>query len=392
MKHKFVVIAGAVLTSFTLVACNQAGQTGQAPVQGTNTTTSTNKTTGKATTPASGSSKTTSSSVGAKTKQPTPSAGKNIQVPSGPLPGNVLIADRGNSRLLIVTPQKKIIWEMSIPNHGPKNANSLGADDAFFTPDGKHIIINEEDNQMIGVIDIATKKFVWTYGHPGVAGSAPGYLNTPDDAYMLPNGNVSVADIKNQRILIINPAGHIVKQYGTTGSRYHNPPSSFAAPNGDTPLPNGGMLVTEIGGSYADRLNKNGKLLWTVHFPNIYYPSDAQLLPSGNVLVADYSTPGRLEIVTPKGQIVWQYYKTSGPGELKNPSLATMLPNGDIMLNDDYNDRVIIINPQTNKIVWQYGHTGIAGTAPGYLNTPDGMDFMPPTIKLPTATATTTAK
>ena len=53
------------------------------------------------------------------------------------------------------------------------------------------------------------------------------------------------------------------------------------------------------------------------------------------------------------------------------------LPNGDIAINDDYRHRVIVVNPKTKRIVWQYGHTDRAGTARGFLNTPDGMDFLP---------------
>jgi hypothetical protein len=53
------------------------------------------------------------------------------------------------------------------------------------------------------------------------------------------------------------------------------------------------------------------------------------------------------------------------------------LPNGDVAVNDDYRHRVVVIDPRTNRIVWQYGHTDIPGTTPGYLNTPDGMDFIP---------------
>jgi len=54
-----------------------------------------------------------------------------------------------------------------------------------------------------------------------------------------------------------------------------------------------------------------------------------------------------------------------------------MLPNGDIAINDDYNHRIVIVDPKQGKIVWQYGHKGRAGTAPNFLNTPDGMDFVP---------------
>lgn len=304
-----------------------------------------------------------------------------LPVFNGPLPGYLMIADRGNDRILIVTPQKKIVWSLQMHVGGPSGANSLGADDTFFTQDKTHIITNEEDNHYLSIIDIRTKQTTWQYGHAGQPGSAPGYLHTPDDAYDWPNGLISTADIRNQRILFINPkTKQVVKQYGVTGLRYHNPPKSFAAPNGDTPLPDGGMLITEIGGSYADRLDKHGKLVYTVHFPDIAYPSDTQLLPNGNLLVADYSTPGRVEIVTNKGKLVWEWYHTSGPNELANPSLAIALPNGNIAVNDDSNDRVIIINPKTNKIVWQYGHFGVPGTAPGYLNTPDGMDLATPAI------------
>lgn len=308
----------------------------------------------------------------------TGSGGLSANQSASALPGDLLIADEGNRRLLIVTPNHKIVWSLELSRY-PGFAG--GADDAFLTPDRKHIIINEESNQVIAIIDMATKKMVWHYGHAGVAGSLPGYLNTPDDAYQWPNGTVSVADIRNQRILFIDPkTNRIIKQYGITGDRYHNPPRSFAAPNGDTPVRGGRMLVTEIGGSFADMMSPTGRRLFTVHFPDILYPSDTQELPNGNLLVVDYSQPGRIEEITPKGTVVWDYYRTSGPGMLNHPSLAIALPNGEIALNDDYNDRVIIIDPRTNKILWQYGHTGQEGSRAGFLREPDGIDFLSPAV------------
>ena len=315
---------------------------------------------------------------------PTPSPGL-APTPTpmrGPLGGDLLIADRGNARLLIVAPDRQIVWSMQMAPAGA-GAISMGADDAFFTPDGRHIIVNEESRDVVALIDIATKRIVWQYGHPGVAGRGPGYLNTPDDAYQLPGGIISVADINNERILFIAPDGRVVRQYGLTGVRRHDPPFAYAAPNGDTPLPDGGTLVTEIGGSWVDRLDAHGHLVWSVHLPGIGYPSDAQLLPNGNVLVADYSFPGKIEEVTPAGRVVWRYDVTHGPGMLNHPSLAAQLPNGNLVVNDDFNDRVVVIDPKTDRIVWQYGHTGVAGMGPGYLNTPDGLNFMPSNVVLP---------
>jgi len=47
-------------------------------------------------------------------------------------------------------------------------------------------------------------------------------------------------------------------------------------------------------------------------------------------------------------------------------------------------ETIVIINPRTKKIVWEYGHLGRPGTAPGYLNTPDGFDLLLPDGSTPT--------
>jgi hypothetical protein len=50
--------------------------------------------------------------------------------------------------------------------------------------------------------------------------------------------------------------------------------------------------VTEIGG-WIDRLAADGHLVWSLRSP-VSYPSDAQLLPDGNVLVCAFTNPGRI--------------------------------------------------------------------------------------------------
>ena len=139
------------------------------------------------------------------------------------------------------------------------------------------------------------------------------------------------------------------------------------------------MLITEIAGSWVDAISAGGKLEWSVHTPALY-PSDAQLLPRGRILLADYASPGRVFIIDRSGRVLWRYGPSSGSGELDQPSLAAMLPRGLIAVSDDFRDRVVLIDPHTRRIVWQYGHTGVAGSAAGYLNTPDGLDFLPAAI------------
>lgn len=295
--------------------------------------------------------------------------------PNTLLPGTVLIADQGNNRLIEVNAAKQIVWAFPRPGDLLAGQVFLGPDDAFFTPGGQAIITNQETAQTIGRIDYHTHRLMWQYGQVGVRGSTPGQLNEPDDAYQLRNGLVTVADIRNCRILFLSPAGTVVRQYGQTGVCAHDPPHTFASPNGDTPLPDGGMLVTEIGGSHIVRLSAAGRVLFDITVPRVSYASDAQLLADGSVLVADYSEPGGIVRVSSAGQLLWRYTPTRAADVLNHPSLALMLPNGLIAANDDWNHRVVLIDPRRQTIVWQYGVTGVPGIAPGYLNTPDGIDF-----------------
>jgi outer membrane protein assembly factor BamB len=287
-----------------------------------------------------------------------------------PLPGDLLIADRDNNRVLIVTPSKRIAW-MAGGLHGP--------DDAFFTPSGRSIITNEEFHDTLAEVSLRTKRAVWSYGHGGVAGSSPGYLNTPDDAYRLANGHTVIADIRNCRIVELTHSKRVARILG--GSCNHDPPRGFASPNGDTPLADGGLLVTEIGG-WIDRLDARGRLSWSVRSP-IAYPSDAQLLPDGKVLVVGFTIPGKIVILDRRGRVRWSFGAASGRNMLAKPSLAIRLPNGMIAANDDYNHRVIVIDPHSKRIVWQYGHTGVPGSSRGYLNKPDGIDLAPVGFRLP---------
>jgi hypothetical protein len=287
----------------------------------------------------------------------------------------VLIADRNNDRLLIVSPSKRVVWSFPKPGDVRPGQSFHDPDDAFFTPGYREISINEEFNETASIIDVHRHRIVWSYGHPGVAGAAFGYLSNPDDAYVLKNGDLMVADIRNCRVLFINRAKRVVREIGHAGSCSHDPPSGLSSPNGATPLADGGVLVTEIGG-WVDRLSRAGRLLYTVRTPTTY-PSDAQLLPSGNILVAGFNTPGRVDELTPAGRIVWSYGPTSGPGELDRPSLAVRWPNGMIAVTDDWHHRVVVIDPHSKRIVWAYGHDGISGSRSGYLDKPDGLDLLP---------------
>jgi hypothetical protein len=293
------------------------------------------------------------------------------------LPRFLLVADRGNNRILVVDPQGDTIFLYPTKADTAAGRKLFFNDDTFVEPGGRYLIANEEDNHAIVQVGIASHSFQVLFGHPGEPGSDSTHLNTPDDAYQLPDGSFTVADAYNCRILFIRNQ-QIVKQFGQSGTCRHDPPTALGAVNGDTPLPDGGVLVSEINGSWIDDIGPGGQLRYAVQAP-VGYPSDPQPLPGGRILLADYSSPGHVLIMDHTGRVLWRYGPTSGPGMLDHPSLAMALPNGDIAVNDDFRDRVVVIDPRVNRIVWQYGHTDTGGTAPGYLHIPDGMDFIPAT-------------
>ena len=301
-------------------------------------------------------------------RNPVPSWGK-------PLPYPIVIADRRNNRLLEVAPDKRIVWEFPSPNLKVYRGN----EDVNCAVDGKQLAVSEEDNFDVHLVDYEKRELTWTYGIPDTRGSGEGLLNYPDDAHLLADGKFITADIRNCRVLIIDPQDNKVRtQWGTPGKCRHNPPHELAHPNGATPMDNGDLLITEIKDAWISRITRAGQVLWSVKAPNIRYPSDAFPTVDGKqVIVADFWKPGRVVIFDPATrEVTWEYFVKDGDKMLDHCSIARELPDtGDILVVDDLNDRVIVIDRKSKEIIWQYGEKGNKGFTPGLLNYPDGVDL-----------------
>src|SRR5262249_55428370 len=152
------------------------------------------------------------------------------------LPGPVLIADRDNNRLLEVSPEGRVLWRFPSPGDLAPGQTFLLPDDAFFSPDGRQVIATQEDDFAISVIDLARRQLGYRYGQPGEPGSEPGYVHNPDDALLMPSGEILSADIKNCRLLVIRPPAHRpLRQLGVTGDCEHEAGLAFGSPNGAFP-------------------------------------------------------------------------------------------------------------------------------------------------------------
>ena len=142
------------------------------------------------------------------------------------------------------------------------------------------------------------------------------------------------------------------------GACAHDPPYGLSSPNGATPARRRRRA--------RDRDRRLGRpadggrtARYSVRTPTTY-PSDAQLLPNGNILVAGFDSPGRVDEITPSGRIVWTF-EPSGYWTLDRPSLAVRWPNGMIAITDDWHHRVLVVDPRTKRVVWSYGHLNRPG-------------------------------
>jgi len=283
-----------------------------------------------------------------------------------------------NNRLLIIDHSGRTLWQYPGPGDLAAGQTFKTPDDAYFTPTGKQIIATQEDDHVIRVIDIATRKIVYSYGTPGVPGSGPNQLNKPESALMLPSGDLVVPDIMNCRIIMIPKGGHAVsRQLGRTGRCDHRPPQTLGSPNGVFPMANGKYLVTEANGSWVSEMDLSGRVAWSVQLPGAAYLYESNEIGPNRYLTVDHASPGQVLTFDRTGKVLWRYAPT-GRAALNKPSLALPLPNGDYLVVDSANHRVIVVNARTKAVVWQYGQTKVAGARPGQLNKPTSLDFLPP--------------
>lgn len=93
----------------------------------------------------------------------------------------------------------------------------------------------------------------------------------------------------------------------------------------------------------------------------------------------------RVFFVDARGQIFWKYGQAgvtgSGPNQLNTPvqALFTTSFMGHsgfyVLIADQGNQRIIVVN-WNHRIVWQYGTTGVAGSGPNQLNSPNSGEIL----------------
>ena len=231
--------------------------------------------------------------------------------------GRIVVADTGNNRIRVVTPDG-IVTTLAGSNMG--FADGAGASASFHAPRGVAILLNgsivvaDTDNNRIRIVTLDGN--VTTLAGGDSSGFADGAttsarFNYPSGVAILPNGNIVVADTYNSRIRLVTPDGVVTTLAG--GSNYGfadgiGTSARFNYPGGVAVLPNGNMIVADTdnnririvtldgvvttlagggGSGFADGLTTNAMF---------NSPMGITILPNGNIVVADTSN-GRLRVI-----------------------------------------------------------------------------------------------
>jgi outer membrane protein assembly factor BamB len=303
-------------------------------------------------------------------------------------PGNVLIADQFNNRVVEVNSEHQIVWSFGNGSHvaGPNSIVApndvervgdltliagTGAPPAPSPTEPPCAMNGCPDNRVIFVNHDG--HIVWQYGKAGVTGSGPNQLNTPVFAAALPGRHVLVTDQGNSRVIEINRQHQIVWQYGTTGMPGIGP-EQLNNPNSSELLANGHILIADENNNRVIEVTRAGQIVWQYGDPNntsiINGAAFASRLPNGDTLITDAGNSRALEVNQAK-QVVWSYVTNTRPGSISAPlpTRAVRLENGDTLISDQFNHQVIEVTRE-GKIVFTQGKIGVAGNGFDQLNAP----------------------
>jgi hypothetical protein len=293
-------------------------------------------------------------------------------------PGNLLITDQFNNRVIEIDPSSKsIVWSFGSGNSqtcNPGPGAIIGSNDAERLSNGLTVMAGTgippgvpntaacADNRVI-VVD-QSGQIVWQYGQSGKNGTGPNLLNVPVFVVQIPNQDFLIVDQGNNRVIEVNGAKNMVWSYGPTSG-----PGALNVPNSAELLTNGDILIADENNNRTIEVNRAGQIMWE-YSQGLAFAAFASRLANGNTLITD-SGNARIVEVTPDKHIVSQYYTNTAPGSNSNPlpTNAVRLANGNTIIADEYNDRVLIVD-QNQKTVFQYGMTNTPGVGPNQLYGP----------------------
>jgi hypothetical protein len=291
-------------------------------------------------------------------------------------PGNILISDQYNNRVIEVDRNGNIVWQFGDGGVTPGPTSVVGPNDAervgnMTLISGTGVPAGAEDQCPSGCADNrvllvdSSGNIAWQYGQAGVTGSGPNMLNAPVCAVWLNGSHVLITDQGNNRIIEVDHGKNIVWSYpaATDGT------SPLNSPNSAEVLPNGHILIADEGNNRVIEITRAGNIVWS-YTGSLNAPAFASRLANGNTLISDSGNNQILE-VNVQGVAIGAYVTSARPGSVPNPvpTRGLKLRNGDLLVSDQYNHQVFEVD-SVNGNIFTYGQIGVPGNGPNQLNGP----------------------
>jgi len=261
--------------------------------------------------------------------------------------GTTLLVDNHNQqqpRIIEVNMLGEIIWQYQVPQ-GLSQYTNPGFDVEWLPDDNILFVLPCK-----GVYEIDRNgSVVWSYLDKKVSHDAD---RLPDgNTLMVWGGGDTPSDAQAKEI---SPDGKVVWSWYAR-DYFNKPPYSgiqdqgWTHSNAVSRLSNGNTLVSPRNFDLLVEVDPQGKVVRTIGEGVLIGQHDPEVLPGGNILVANHGRPHRIiEMVPETGEIVWQ---SPGFDQAAAPVRdCNRLPNGNTLITGS--TRIVEINPR-GEPVWQ---------------------------------------
>ena len=246
-------------------------------------------------------------------------------------PGNILITDQFNNRVIEIDPAGDIVWQFGL---GPGNTTSSS-------------IIGTNDAERVGMLTLMAG-----------TGIPPAVVT---------HCKKGCAD---NRVLLVDPRGNIVWQYGQFGVTGSGP-NQLNTPVANTYLHESNnddhVLITDHGnGRVIEVRRSDNAIVW--EYDGLNGPNSAELLVNGNILISDQSNNQALEVTHTTPSTIVNTYTTAGGIPFNTVAFASRLPNGHTLITDAANSRIVETD-EAGADFWHFFTNARAGSNPSPLPT-----------------------
>lgn len=206
-------------------------------------------------------------------------------------------------------------------------------------------------------------------------GQEEGHVSRPWGLCVDREGNIIVADRRNNRIQLFNSRGEFKSMFGCKGTG----PGEFDLPAGITTDTYGRIIVIDKDNHRVQIFTSSG--LYILKFGSFgkecgqfQYPWDVAVNSLGNIVVTD-TRNHRIQLFTSDGTYITKFvFEGANPAKLlKGPTTprgVCFTTSGNIIVSDFENHRLIMVDPTLSKVIHGVGREG-SGIAE--LNRPSGI-------------------